>query len=106
VKVHHGWSGEVAPNKWVKFYVALDEDDFRRMLTRSGIRASDDVRWGIQLTAVYQLLELEAERLVLYKLITRYGYDPAEGRAKIADLGRQIDERLAAIKAGVKAAGR
>lgn len=50
-------------------------------------------------TTAFQLLELEAERLVLAKLVKRYGYDPDEGRVLMAKLEEQKQAGIAHVKA-------
>lgn len=49
-------------------------------------------------TAAYQLLELEAERLVLAKLVRRYGFDPEQGKRQMAELETQRQVIIAHIK--------
>jgi hypothetical protein len=80
VQVRHGWSGEVAPNRWAKFDITLEEEDLRRLV------GAGPGTLTLTTTLAYQLLEAEAERLVFDKLIRRYGYDRGDGMQKIHDL--------------------
>lgn len=80
MQVRHGWSGEVSTNRWAKFDITLEEEDLRRILGEAY-----ETR-NLSTSVAYQLLELEAERLVLAKLVARYGYNPAEGRAAMMKL--------------------
>jgi len=92
VLVRHGWSGEVQPNVWAKIDITLEEEDLRRILG-PGYRDLP----GLTTAVAYQLLELECERLVMAKLVTRHGYNPVEGAAKIGELDQQknaIRDRL------------
>lgn len=82
MKVRQGWSGEIEPNRWGKFDIELEEEDLRRTLTDAGLPADIPV----PLTTAFQLLEIEAERLVLAKLITRYNYPTETGRNRMAEL--------------------
>lgn len=84
MQVRQGWSGEVAPGRWAKFDVTLDEEDLRRLL-------GPDYRKLKALTPAiaYTILELEAERLVIAKLVNRYGMDRDEGGKAIAELEAQ-----------------
>lgn len=93
MQVHQGWSGEVDHNKWAKFDITLDEEDLRRLV-------GDDMRRTIDTTTAYRLLELEAERLVMAKLVSRYGYDPVAGREILTSLRKQIEAMKDDLAAG------
>lgn len=92
MKVRHGWSGEVKPNVWGKASVELEEDDLRRLLVQAGLPGDHPV----SVANAYQLLEVEAERLLTAKLISRYGYDGAE---QLAALGAQREALFTKLKA-------
>lgn len=70
MRVRQGWSGEIAPNRWAKIDVELDEGDLLRILTGMGI----DPNAANQLDArlVFTLLDNAAETLVTARLISRY----------------------------------
>ncbi len=84
MQVKQGWSGETDHNKWAKFDVTLEEEDLRRLV-------GEDKRHTIDTAVAYRLLELEAERFVMVKLVSRYGYDPVKGREIITNLRKQVE---------------
>ena len=88
VRVHQGWSGEIAPNVWAKADVELEEDDLRRLAAEVKIPLDDLPR--LPVTFVYRLLEVQAEILLISKLIARYGFD---GHTKLAEL-RQYQTKI------------
>lgn len=90
MQVRQGWSGEVDHNKWAKFDITLEEEDLRRLI---GNEAKDH----IDTTTAYRLLELEAERLVMAKLVSRYGYDPVEGKEILTSLRKQIESLVGSL---------
>ncbi len=97
MEIRHGWSGETQPGRWAKFAVTLQEEDLRRMLG-----AGHESLRNLSTGRAFQLLELEAERLILVKLVTRYGYDPADGKTSIDDL----ETRKRALILEIRSAGR
>lgn len=82
MRVRQGWSGEVQPNRWAKISVELDEDDLGRILREADLMPSGPTQ--VPLMSAYTLLELEAERLILLKLIVRHGYDQETGGKELA----------------------
>lgn len=92
MKVRQGWSGEIEPNRWGKFDLELEEEDLRRLLADAHLPADTPV----PLALAFQLLENEAEFLVLAKLVTRYGYPNETGRERMAQLttakGKLLDK--------------
>lgn len=84
MKVRSGWSGEVGPNQWSKFDVELDEVDLRRLLLENDV----DPDQTLSVTQVFQLLEAQAEYLILAKLVTRYprSQDKAEAVEQMSAL--------------------
>lgn len=98
MRVKQGWSGEVEPNRWAKIAVELDEDDLARMLREGDLHVSVG---DVPLMTAYALLEAEAERMILCKLIVRHGYDQTQGTQEVAgfeqtrlDLLNQIRHNL------------
>ncbi len=81
MRVKQGWSGEIEPNKWAKVDVEVDEQDLGRMLREAGIEVPLD---RVPLLTAYSLLEAEAERLVLLKLMIRLGYPQEQGSKELA----------------------
>lgn len=94
MRVRQGWSGEVKPNQWAKVSVELDEDDFRRLIREAGLL---DFIQSVPLMTVYSLLELEAERLILIKLMVRHGYDHETGAKELAAMETAMFAVLDAI---------
>lgn len=92
MRVRHGWSGEVESNRWAKFDIELEEDDLRRILVGNGIAPSTVDK--LSLVNAYRLLEIEAERLVLFKLIRRYGYSRDSASQQLAGLATELQEIL------------
>lgn len=74
--VKQGWSGEVKPNVWAKVTVELDEGDLGRLLREHNVKVDPAT---IPVVAAYSLLEVEAELLILLKLMARHGYSKDEG---------------------------
>ncbi len=81
MRVKQGWSGEIEPNKWAKVSVEVDEQDLARMLREADIDVTLD---RVPLLTAYSLLEAEAERLVLLKLMIRLGYPQEQGSKELA----------------------
>lgn len=71
MKVGYGWSGELTPGRWTKLKIELDETDLQRLVRTAGI--SPEITSRIGVVDAYDLLSLEAERLLLVKLANRYG---------------------------------
>lgn len=95
MRVKQGWSGEVEPNKWSKVTVELDEGDLGRLLREAEIAAD---MAHLPTAMVYTLLEVEAERLVLMKLMVRHGYPQQEGVRELAGLQQGKNDCLEAIR--------
>ena len=88
MQVRQGWSGEVAANVWAKISIELDEGDLRRLLVEEGGFAPDVVE-QVPVATAYLLLDAEAERLVVAKLVATYGFPVEEGRVKMVELNRR-----------------
>ncbi len=84
VRVSQGWSGEVSSTQWAKFKVELDEEDLRRLLAVAGVNPQH-----VSVPQAFALLEIEAERLVLTKLMSRYGYPADAGQVRLSSLAQQ-----------------
>lgn len=93
MQVKQGWSGEVSPNQWAKVDVTLDEDDLRRILLTAGLEEVDPANLPVYL--VFQILDAEAERLVVAKLVTTHGY---EGQAQLAAAQANRQKALAKVR--------
>lgn len=97
MRVRTGWSGEIEPNVWVKVDVDLDETDLRRILITA--KLAPELADILSTTVVFQLLEAEAECLIIAKLVARYG-QPVENVAEKLSAHRRTKEKIiAAIKA-------
>ncbi len=84
MEIRQGWSGEIGPNQWAKFDVTLNEGDLVRLLRKAGLGHLKPVE--IPIADAFQILEAEAEILVIAKLVTRYGMpndDAAEAMARM-----------------------
>ncbi len=86
MRVRQGWSGEFRPNVWGKVSVELDEIDLYRALQEAGLDILAQTA-RIPLTAAFQLLDADSERLLLAKLVARYGAPREEASARMAELG-------------------
>lgn len=100
MKVKQGWSGEVESNRWAKITVELDEGDLGRILREAGISAPAD---QLPVMPAYSLLEVEAERLILMKLVVRHGYPKEQGGKELAEFEQAKLALLGQIKALVSA---
>ena len=67
MQVMIGWTGETEPNRWRKIEVTLDETDLLRMLKENDLFSD-----GLTTVDVFKLLEIEANRLVLSEIATRF----------------------------------
>lgn len=72
------------PNQWAKFKVVLEETDLCRLLRDAELPL--DLAARIPLRTAYQLLELEAEILILVKIIGRFN-PPSQDDAHAKLLG-------------------
>lgn len=90
MKVRHGWSGEIKPNVWGKAQIELEEEDLRRLLLQNGLPAD----FPISVAHAYQLLEVEAERLLTAKLISRYGFDGQNILTALTEQRTQLIDKL------------
>ena len=80
--VRQGWTGEVRPGTWHKYDVSVDESDLVRLLIDNGLPGDTYVPFN----TAYTLLEGQAERLMLIKLVTRQDYPRDEAVTKINTL--------------------
>lgn len=97
VRIYRGWSGEREPGQWASFTVELDDDvDLRRVVRDAGL--AEEIVQSLPVTVVYELLRLEAERLILIKLVDQGAEVTGEHRDRLAGLNRrklQVTEGLA-----------
>jgi hypothetical protein len=89
----------VQPNVWAKIDVELDDDDLRRLLHAAGI--TDVHPADVATEVAFQLLDSEAERFVLAKLMTSYGLPENTGRPRLVQLQETKDRALNRVRAGV-----
>jgi len=97
VQVRQGWSGEVSPNRWGKLDVTLDEGDLQRILIAAGLGEINPA--DVPIVLAFQILDAESERLLLAKLISRFGYESEEHRQRLGDLSVARFSVLDRIKA-------
>ncbi len=89
-----GWSGEVEPNTWIK--IDADDTDIRRLLVEAGYAGADPAL--VPTWLAFKLLDIETERMILAKMMTRYGHDRAKGQARLAELNEQRDQAMYHVK--------
>lgn len=95
MQVMQGWSGEVKPNQWAKVDVTLTDIDLLRILIGAGIEIAPE---RVPIVLAYQLLDAEAERFVLAKLIRAHGYPPEQGKARLIELAQVSRDILTKIR--------
>lgn len=94
MQVRLGWTGEIEPNRWSKVDITVDEGDLTRLLDQAEVAA--DVQARLPTKIVFQLLQNEAETLLLGKLVQEgYPADKAkERRSKLDDQSQFLLTRL------------
>lgn len=94
-----GWSAEVKPDEWIK--IDLDESDLQSLLYTAGFPL--DQRALVAPRLAYQLLDVEAQRLVMVKLGLDYGHDVNQVKARVEELLKRraalFDELMAVASA-------
>jgi hypothetical protein len=91
MRVRHGWSSEVAPNKWAKVDVELEEEDLRRLLHAAALTSQLDI---IPVHLAFSLLAVEAEALLTTKLITSYGMKDDGRLAQLSGIKAEVYARV------------
>lgn len=102
MQVRVGWSGEIGNNVWRKADVELDEIDLYRMLSEAEVVSGDgesDTRVMNQISTkvAFQLLQAEAETVLLSKLVSM-GYEVTKANERIAKFQAQNEHVLAALR--------
>lgn len=100
MRVRMGWSGETESNTWQKFDIELEHEDLERVLMEHGFEPTIGQRLPTQVC--YQLLQNEAERLLVTKL-TSFGYPADKATSRIAVLVGQTRDIVGAINAKLAA---
>lgn len=95
VKVMLGWSGETDRNVWRKCDVTVDDTDLVRLLVERDISFANS---EISTKATFQLLQNEAETLLLKKMLD-HGYPQDTARQRMDQLQSQNDAILTALAA-------
>lgn len=93
--VRMGWSGETEPNIWQKVDIELEEEDLYRLMRQSDLPAGIHERLPTKIC--YQLLQNEAEMMLLSKLQT-VGYPPDKAAHRLADLIAMNNQIIDSIK--------
>ncbi len=103
MQLRQGWSGEVAPGRWAKFDITLEEEDLFRLIANAFGEDFDTDRLldEIPVSQAYQILEIEAEILVLSKLVVRYGMSGDQAVPQIDALRKQQNAILGQLRDGV-----
>lgn len=96
MRVRAGWSGEMANGSWRKADVDCDETDLLRLAQECGFAAP-----ALTNAQAYQLLEAEANRLLVSQLITRFGatFQTPEYLAEFASYNAARDSVVTIIRA-------
>jgi hypothetical protein len=96
LRVRMGWSGETDTNTWHKVDIELEQEDMLRLFREHDLQVELNER--LPTKVCFQLLQNEAEMLLLRKLIT-LGYPVAKANARIAVALGSTHEIVTAIKA-------
>lgn len=96
VRVRVGWSGETTSNIWQKVDVELEEEDLRRVINTA--KLPEDLLSRLPAKICYQLLQNEAETMLLTKLLG-FGYPQEKASSRIAELSGSSTDILTAIRA-------
>lgn len=102
MQVRLGWSGEIESNLWRKTDVELDETDVYRLLVEAEVFAagsdeSQDIMDKLPTKIAFQLLQAEAEILLMRKLVT-LGYPQDKASLTIGRLTAENTHVLNALK--------
>lgn len=95
-----GWSGETESSTWQKFDIELEQEDLERVLRENGMPEGMHERLPTQVC--YQLLQNEAEKLLVTKL-TSYGYPAEKAGGRVASLVAQTNNIVETIKSKLAA---
>lgn len=96
MEVMQGWSGEVAPgNRWAKVKVTLTEVDLSRVLIGAGIEIAPE---HVPLTLAFRLLDIEAEKFILVKLVRAHGYPVDDAKPRLLELAQETRDILTKIR--------
>lgn len=95
VRVRMGWSGETQPNTWQKIDIELEEEDLQRLMRENDL--PDDLQYRLPTKVCYQLLQNEAEVMLLNKM-KFYGYPLDKATARTAVLIGSSNEIITAVK--------
>jgi hypothetical protein len=90
-----GWSGETESNVWQKLDIELEQDDLIRIFRENDL--PDGLHERLPTKVCYQLLQNEAETLLLAKLKTM-GYPVDRANARIAVNLGSTGEIISTIK--------
>ena len=90
-----GWSGETESNVWQKLDVELEQDDLVRIFRENDL--PDGLHERLPTKVCYQLLQNEAETLLLTKLKS-IGYPVETANARIAVMLGSTNEIVNTIK--------
>lgn len=90
-----GWSGETESNVWQKLDIELEQDDLIRIFRENDL--PDGLHERLPTKVCYQLLQNEAETLLLTKL-KAFGYPAEKANARIAVAMGSSNEIVTTIK--------
>lgn len=95
MRVRVGWSGETDGNVWRKADVELEEQDLHRIMIDNDL--PDELHERLPVKFAYQLLALEAEALLLGKLVA-LGYPSGTAMERVKSIENNQAAMLAALK--------
>lgn len=101
VRIRVGWSGETQTNVWQKVSIELEQEDLLRLFRENEL--PEELNERVPTKVCYQLLQNEAESLLLNKL-KFLGFPPDKAAARTAVLAGSSAEIISTIKARLAAA--
>jgi hypothetical protein len=94
MRIRAGWSGEMANQSWRKADVDCDESDLQRLANEHGFDVA-----RLTNAQAYQLLEAEANRLLIGQLIARFPpFNTPEYQAEFRSYHEALMAQVAAVK--------
>lgn len=96
MEVKHGWTGEVLSGTWRKVDVTVNDLDLLRVLVGAGIEIAPE---RVPLSIAWQILDAEAERFILVKLVRAHGYPQEQAKPRLIELAQTLSDLLAKVRA-------
>jgi hypothetical protein len=89
-----GWSGETSSNVWRKASIELDSDDLARLLREYDLDAVN----AYDTHELYELLDLECERLLTVKVAQLVGASQEETKSRLSNVIARRDALVVRLK--------